>query len=441
MAGLLSFTASLLWTGCRVVSTTASVPERTVKVFFPGGKSNQPDPGDLQQRLMRFADSYNDVAIKEVDQLIDVPGSPFTREVALRYKITTAGGFISLATGENPYANLLDMVSVTTLTRLVLENHWVTTTNGALFEPWLTQSRKLETTIWSIADQVLGKPQQDELRDSIQQHYVSLTDLGNLFLVHPQDLLVPRQLAKKKDDQSVFNLTALDPLSGLDPAVREITETRLFAARAMYAIQRMPWLVRWQSELLLLNTTSQPKIARALTNVTELSESVDRASQAAASLSQTAAALPAQMADERRALVAALDAQEGKITTMLESGTEFSAALNTTIESFDALMKRFGVGEPDTNATPPNPNAKPFDVLDYATTAEQVTAMAKELTVVINDLNNSLDSPALDRLSKQTTADVRGLANHIFLLAAVLVVLMLVCALIYRFTSGHKAKS
>ena len=114
VTGLLSLAASLLRTGCRVVSTTASVPERTVKVFFPGGKSNQPDAGDLQQRLMRFADSYNEAAIKEVDQLIDVPGSPFTREVALRFKITTTGGFVPLATVENPYATLLDMVSATT---------------------------------------------------------------------------------------------------------------------------------------------------------------------------------------------------------------------------------------------------------------------------------------------------------------------------------------
>jgi hypothetical protein len=253
-------------------------------------------------------------------------------------------------------------------------------------------------------------------------------------------LLVPRELAKRKNEQSVFNLTALDPLSGLDPAVREITETRLFAARALFTIQRMPWLVRWQSELLLLDATGQPQITQALKDATSLSESVDRASKAAEAISQTAATLPGQIAEERKAIVAALNAQEGQINTMLESGTEFSTSLNTTIGTFDALMKRFGVGEPETNPVPAEAEGPPFNILDYAKTADQITAMAKELTVVINDLNSSLDSPALDRLSNQTTNDARGLLNHIFLLAASLVVLVFVCALIYRLVGGRRAK-
>lgn len=408
--------------------------------FFPGGKSEQPEPGDLQQNLMRFADAYSARTIEVVDALTDVPGSPFTRERALRFKLSSAGGVITLASAENPYANLLDMVSLATLTTMVLENHWVTATNGALFEPWLKYSRNLETNIWSIADQVLAQDQQDELRRSIQEHYNSISDLRGLFLVHPQDLLVPRSLAKKKrDEKSVFNLVALDPLSGLDPAVREITETRLFAARALYTIQRQPWLLRWQTELLVIETSNQPKVAQALEDATHLSESVDRVSKAAETISQTTAELPVQIAAEREAIVAALDAQEGQITTMLQSGTEFSDSLGITITNFDALMKRFGVGEAGTNAVPPDSNAKPFEILDYAKAADQIAAMARELNETLNEINTTFDSPALDRLSSQATADARGILNHAFLLAAGLIVLMLVCGLVYRTVVGRKS--
>jgi len=437
---LLCLVASVLWMGCRIVKTTVSVPKKTITAIFPGGKSEQPEPGDLQQSLMRFADAYAERTVEMVDELTGVPGSPFDTERALLFKISTTEGVITIAAGENTYADLLDMVSLATLTRMVLEDYWVTTPHGELFEPWLRHSRAMETNIWTIADQVLAVEQQDELRQSIQEHYASLTHLKGLFLMHPQDLLVPRSLAKKKGDGSVFKLAALDPMSGLDPAVREVTETRLFAARALYLLGRQSWLVRWQSELLVLRVTDQPKVAQALEDATSLSESIDRASKAADTVSQTAAQLPAQIADERKAIVEALAAQEGQITTLLQSGTEFSDSLGTTLTNFDALMKRFGVGEADTHAAPPDPNAKPFDILDYAKTAEQVAAMAKELNETINGVNTTLDSPALDRLSNQATADGRSLLNHLFLLASGLVVLVLVCALIYRAATHLKGK-
>ena len=43
---------------------------------------------------------------------------------------------------------------------------------------------------------------------------------------------------------SVFSLFQVDPLSGLDPAVREIAQTRLFAERALFVAQKMPMLLR-----------------------------------------------------------------------------------------------------------------------------------------------------------------------------------------------------
>jgi hypothetical protein len=367
----LCFATLFSLTGCKLIKKTASAPQRTVQRFFPNGQPTQPEPGDLQQSLMQFADAFSAQTVKSVDEITNAAGSPFTRKQALQFKLVTVSGVVNIAARENPNVNLLDLVSLSTLSRMALENHWVTTTNGVLFESWFSRSQALETNIWLIANQVLAKDQQNELRRSIEQHYASLTDPKGLFLVRPQDLLIQRDLEKKKDDKSVFSLAAIDPLSGLDPAVREITQTRLFAERALYSIQWMPWLVRLQSELLLLETTSQPRIAQALEDATSLSESIDRASKATESISKTAAALPDQLSTEREAIVTALNTQEGQITTLFQAGTDLSVSMNTAIESLDALMKRFGIGEPHP---PRDPNRKRFDILDYATTADSFTA-------------------------------------------------------------------
>jgi len=45
-----------------------------------------------------------------------------------------------------------------------------------------------------------------------------------------------------------MNLMNLDPTAELDPAIHEITATRLLVERAMFTAQRVPSLARWQAE-------------------------------------------------------------------------------------------------------------------------------------------------------------------------------------------------
>lgn len=399
--------------------------------FFPGGKSVQPEPGELQQSLLQFTESYCLRIVESVDELESAELSPFTPEEALRFKISSVSSIINTATGENPNINLLNLLTTTTLARMTLENYWVKTPNGAVFESTLARAQTLEKNIWRIADEILTKEQQEEVRREIETAYGSLMDPDRFFMTHPEDLIFKKHLKGGDDDRSVFSLAAINPFSGLDPTVREIAQTRLFAERALFTMQWMPWLIRWQSDLLLLETTSQPRVAQTMADVTSLSESIQRISLAAESISTTAANLPDRFASEREAIVSAMEEQEGQITTMLEAGSELSVSMNTAVESLDALMKRFGVGEPKP---PRDPNRKRFDILDYARTADSFTAMAEQLTASITELNAILDSPALDTLSNQAKADVRSMLNHLFLLAAGLVLLILASALVYRKT-------
>ena len=92
------------------------------------------------------------------------------------------------------------------------------------------------------------------------------------------------------------------PLSGLDPATREIAQTRLLAERALYIAHRMPNVLRWQTELLALTTTEMPAARQLVTNSTQIAESLDR-------FSRVAEALPGQIRTEREEIVKALESQ------------------------------------------------------------------------------------------------------------------------------------
>ena len=294
-----------------------------------------------------------------------------------------------------------------------------------------------------LAASVLKPAQVDELREAIRQWYAQNPDVRLGFFVRPHDFasLMRTSQAQGAGGNSVFNLAGLDPMAGLDPAVREITRTRLFAERALFVLQRMPFLLRLQADLLAHEVVTQPEVQLALTNTTRLSESADRISRAAESVSQTAAQLPDRISAERKEILAALDQQEGKLRDLasevnrsLVSADKMSASLNITITNFDALMKRFGVGEPSTNAAP-DTNSPPFNILDYGQVAQQVGTMAKDLNALVGSVNQNV--PQLERLSQTTAGDAQKIVDHAFhrglVLIAVLLVGLVAAGLVYRF--------
>lgn len=239
-------------------------------------------------------------------------------------------------------------------TRQVLEKHWVGTTNGVAFQPWLEAARILETNAWKLAHGALTPEQQQELRDAIRLSQESNTNSRIIFFERPQEFAaVVRQTAEKKQTGGgIVSLVGLDPTAGLDPAVREVARTRLFAERAMFTAQRMPSILRWQVELLADDLVHHDEVATVLTNAPLVAQSADRLSRAAESVSHTAAQLPDRITAERKAILAALEAQETELRNLsaevgrtLVAGDKMSASLNSTILSFDGLMKRFGVGE------------------------------------------------------------------------------------------------
>jgi ABC-type transporter Mla subunit MlaD len=196
----------------------------------------------------------------------------------------------------------------------------------------------------------------------------------------------------------------------------------------------MPMLLRWQTELLSVNAVEMPAVRQLVTNSTQIAASVDR-------FARVAEQLPGQVSTEREEILKALQAQEKDVTSLMSSGTQFSASLNTTLTTLDALMKRFGVGETNS-AGPPKTNAEPFRIQDYAQTAAQLEATARQLTELLVTLDRTLGSTNLLQLSAQVGPVVqqartggKEIVDYAFWKGILLVVIVLLAALIYRFLS------
>ena len=435
---------ALALTGCRIVQTAVDAPGQTVRAVAPGRKDKGAiDPVEVQQTLMRFTDEFAAQMIAGLDRLRRGTNDIDPAE-ALKWKIVIVTESCSIASGPNAVANLLDMTVFVTVSRITMEDHWQPKVYGASAQPMVEACRSLETNIWGIAGTVLTAGQLEELRQAIaawrQQHPDPEKVMGARAVGFATEVARAKQ-ADTAAPGSVFGLLGLDPLSGLDPATREIALTRMFAERALFVTQWMPNLLRWQIELMSLNAMAMPEVQQVIANSTHIAASMDR-------FARVTEQLPKQIRTEREEILKALESQEKQLTPLvnavrrtLVAGSQMSTSLSTTITTFDALMKRFGVG--DTNsAGPPDTNAEPFRIQDYGQTAAKLEAMARQLTELLVTFELTIGSTNLSQLAAQVGPAVqqaqtggKEIVDYAFWKGVLLVVIVLVAALLYRMVS------
>lgn len=390
--------------GCDLFKSTMELPEKGIRSMFSLNQENgAPDPVELQSQLLRFADNSIEalnLAIGKLQREDDAT----RRRTLLSRRITTTNDILAIATGANIYANLLDMVILASLNRMNVENYLMPKYYGETAKPYLLASQDVEKEIWRIAATTLKKEQLSELRAAIktwhEQHpnIRSPGDLGSLSFSSEVGQI--SHSSSSGITSSVFNLLSIDPLTGLDPATRELANTRLFAERGLFLARHMPTLIRWETELLVIQTAEMPQMEKLLANSSQLSESADR-------FSQMAERLPGLISAERQQVVQALEAQQPGLTSLaaqtekaLDAGAQMSNASTATLKSFQDVLRQL-------QASPSDPNAEPFRINDYTAAAAQINSAAQDLVKLLQAFDQTLAPGKLDGLSARLDAAIR----------------------------------
>ena len=292
-------------TGCNLLKNTLELPEKSLRSMLSLNQGNdEPDPVELQSQLLRFADNYIDAINLASGDVSDQTDKPAERRTLLRRRIAITNDVLVIATVANTYANLLDMVILVSLNRMSVADFWLPQRYGESAKTLLLASQEAEKEIRRIAASALQPEQVKELRTAIQtwhdQHpdVRSPRDIGALGFA--SDIAKMNRGSRPGITSSVFNLLAIDPLAGLDPATRELANTRLFAERGMFLARHMPNLISWEAELLIVQTAEMPQMEKLLTSTAQLSESAGR-------FSLTAERLPGLISTEREQVVQALE--------------------------------------------------------------------------------------------------------------------------------------
>lgn len=395
---------------------------------------------EMQLKVMRFADDYTGRISDPIAKLDLQSTQPDVRLRAHNWRVNQATAAYTIASGANPTINALDMIVLATLSRMVVEDRLLED-YGEPARPLLDAHRHLEQQSWSLVSGVLDAEQVKEVRAAIDRWHAENPTTRSVAQVRFADFaaLELRRGKEQQESNGIFGFIGLDPLSNLDPAVRELEQTRQLAERTIYYLQRAPSLLDMEVERLVYQLAAMPEAKQTLANI-------DRLSLAAEAMGQLSARAPQLIASERQAIISqlssALHEEQDRLQPLLVSlrdvlnaGTQTSQSVTGTVTALDALVARFQPDEPEPAST--STPKRPFDITEYAATARDLAAAAERVQALLAQLNTS--SKDVERVTRAATQEVNGIIDHAFKLALVLIFALgfvaVLCALLYRYWS------
>jgi hypothetical protein len=395
---------------------------------------------ELQLKVMRYADDYTGRMRDALFSFDMQSTAPEVRLLAHNWRVSQATAAYTIASGPNPTINALDMIVLASLSRIVVEDQWKQT-YGPISRPLLEAQRALEQQSWSLAEGILDADRTRQLHELIDRWRAENPTARAVAQVRFADFsaIELRSGNESHGGNSLFGFIGLDPLSNLDPAVRELAQTRQLAERTIYYLQRAPALLDMEIERLVYQLAAMPEVERAL-------KGMDRMSVAAQGVGELAARTPEIIASERQAIIAdltrALHTEQDRLQPLLvnlrdvlNAGTQTSQSLTGTVAALDALVARMQPDEPkDATASAPR---RPFDITEYTATVRELGTAAERMQSLLVQLDTS--SKGVEQMTRAATQDLNRVVDHAFwralLLILVLGVVATLSALLYRYWS------
>jgi len=365
-----------LWSGCAAIRSRfgGTAPGE----MGQKGGGARIGAAELDQLTRAFADRYVGLLASTCDALKVGNPDPVQRREAQEWMLNSASNVYDIASNADAFTRVLDLAVVTTLVRRV----WVDDGRGReVFgaERAEVLSRALEhgrAEAWALAERVLDGEQlvllegliRDWRRDNPEMVRVASVRFSN-FAIGRGTSAVEKVLAAK------------GWFANVGDAGRSVDQARLLTERMFYMLKRQPTLLRWELEATKEGLLATPEVGTYLADVHRLTDQAER--------------LPANVAAEREAVVAAfdrrIDAVDGtvaRIRSAFREGQGLAASvdaaghsLDEMLRSADGLLLRYDAVSSGPNAAP----ARPFDVTEY-------TEGVKELAGALQNMNEVLKS-------------------------------------------------
>jgi hypothetical protein len=387
---------------------------------------------------MSFADRYAVVLAQAFNDFGEQNPPDKARFVALDdTTYSTIAAFI-IAAGPNPEVALLDMAVLTTLGRLVYEEHW-RPQYGEAVNYMVNGFRILEEDIWDILERVSTPPHQQELRELIYQWRVDNAGQLLFSFIRFGDFAGARQkstLVEAAETGGVF--------ASVQQATQQVEQTRLLAERSMYLATRLPLLSGSFVDIWISQWSQNPDLQRVIDDfdkfAIEATRLVDLAEQLPGNITKVQQAAVTQtmdrFAEERKKTIEEFLAEEERLSGVLsEVRTTFEEG-HKLVTAIHALTEQLNLGgAPAEDAQP----SEPFDISAYRETIAEANISLTLMQELVQSIEQLHQLPGWEHILPQidTTIDRVGLegeevVDHTFKQLLMLILIWMVGYFIVR---------
>jgi hypothetical protein len=371
---------------------------------------------ELEDHVRRFADRYITRVALATNSVSNNTDDQALKEFMQRWKSVAYASVVDIAIGPNAVTNLLDMMTLTALSRIMVENHWVPNALGSeLGEGFLQTFIDLEDDIWMVADDVLTKSQQGELRNLINDWYEENSEQVYPWYVRLSDF----------SGQRAASLAAVQQTGGMLKEVaraREAAEEiQAFGERVLFYLQRAPMITSAEFQASANDVLGGPHVSRAINDMDRFVTAVERLVQSVEDLPGSRLAAIDQVMDrfgeERAALVQDLVSSESDLIRLL-------AELQPVLDSLERL----------TASDEQNPDSKPFDINEYRALVGDSATTATELRRLVETVDRLMQNSAeVSTLVDAIVEAEHAMVDRAFMQAIALIFIFFLALLGYRF--------
>lgn len=354
-------------TGC--ASTAPPTQQVVVANLDNGGSSSTSTSAmtreELEAHVRRFADRYITriaIATRELSESTDdIEVKRFLDD----WRNVSYAAIVEVAIGADAVTSLMDMMVLTTLSRMVIDDYWGPTIKDEERRARFSQAYyDLEADIWGVADDVLTQSHQAELAALVEEWHAENPEIVFPWYVRLSNFSGQRAASLEAAKQSG------GMLAEVARAREAAEELQAFGERILFYLQRAPMITSGQFEASVNDVLGGPEINTLLQDINRFVMAVDRLVGVVEVLPGSQLAAVDQLMDhvsrERAALTAAFTSANPEIR-------QLAVELLPLLESIERTVAAVKTKDPD---------AEPFDIGEYRAIVNESAATAAELRLL-----------------------------------------------------------
>ena len=376
---------------------------------------------ELEDHVRRFADRYFTRIALATNELRDATVSEEQRRMMHDWKTVSTASIVGIAIGQNAVTNLLDMMVLTRLSLLVVDDYWIPEVFGQELGSKFRQAfADVDEDIWAVADDVLTEQHQADLRNLVDEWHAENPDQIYPWYVRLSNF----------SGQRAASLAAVQQSGGMLVEVaraREAAEEiQAFGERMLFYMQRAPMLTTNEFESSVGSILGGPEISRIIDDtdrfVLALERFIDVVDDLPRDRLEVVDQLMDRVAEERRLMFEGMADAEPNMRALL---TEFLPVM----ESLERTI---------VIAKDKNPDAKPFDINDYTEIVSEAAVTAAELRLLIQSVSELLGEASDASLLVGAIVEAeRQIADRLFWQLVSLIFIFFIVLLGYRFIAAR----